>query len=128
MDHISSTHDMFSKDSEPSTRYFHQDGIHLTASRTKRLSNALNRGFQILKDFDNCVFTGKRNMNKAVFMFHSEVTRDSFKLGESRRLGDFLKYALVATERATRSRIAGLIIRDSALLPITVEVHRKMKI
>ena len=41
------------------------DGIHLTASGTKRLLDALNRGFQIVKDFDNCVFTGKRNMNKA---------------------------------------------------------------
>ena len=65
VDYVSSTHDMFFKDGELSTRYFHHDGIHLTASGTKRLLDALNRGFQIVKDFDNCVFTGKRNMNKA---------------------------------------------------------------
>ena len=65
LDHVSSTHDMFFKDGELSTRYFHHDGIHLTASGTKRLLDALNRGFQVVKDFDNCVFTGKRNMNKA---------------------------------------------------------------
>ena len=33
---------------ELSTRYFHYDGIHLTASGTKRLLDALNRAFQIL--------------------------------------------------------------------------------
>ena len=65
VDYVSSTHDMFFKDGEHSTRYFHHDGIHLTASGTKRLLDALNKGFQIVKDFDNCVFTGKRNMNKA---------------------------------------------------------------
>ena len=65
VDYVSSTHDMFFKDGKLSTIYFHHDGIHLTASGTKRLLDALNRGFQIVKDFDNCVFTGKRNMNKA---------------------------------------------------------------
>ena len=64
VDYVSSTHDMFFKDGE-STRYFHHDRIHLTACGTKQLLDALNRGFQIVKDFDNCVFTGKRNMNKA---------------------------------------------------------------
>ena len=49
MDFVSSTHDMFLKDGGPSTRYFYHDGIHLTASGTKRLLYALNRVFAACK-------------------------------------------------------------------------------
>ena len=56
---------MFHKDGRPSTRYFLQDGIHLTASGTKRLLDALNRIFPFVADFDICVFNGKRPTVKA---------------------------------------------------------------
>ena len=65
VEHVPNTHDMFLKDGGPSTRYFLQDGIHLTASGTKRLLDALNRVFPFVADFDNCVFNGKRPTVKA---------------------------------------------------------------
>ena len=50
---VTSTHDMFLKDGETSTRYFHHDGIHLSASGTKRRLDALNRVFPLVNDFEN---------------------------------------------------------------------------
>ena len=62
---INSTNDLFLQDGETSTRYFHHDGIHLSASGTKRLLDSLNRVFPLVKYFENCAFNGMKNVNKA---------------------------------------------------------------
>ena len=55
----------------------------MTASGTKRLLDAINRVFQVVNDFDNCVFTRKRNMSNAKFDsgFHATSNQGQFQAG-----------------------------------------------
>ena len=64
VEQVSDIHNMFVKKGVADSRYFHPDGIHLTVSGTKRLLDAINRVFPLVKDFDNCAFNGKRTVNK----------------------------------------------------------------
>ena len=63
VEQVSDIHNMFLKKGVTDSRYFHPDGIHLTVSGTKRLLDAINRVFPLVKDFDNCAFNGKRIVN-----------------------------------------------------------------
>ena len=65
-----------------------------------------------------------RRAAATVFRCNQDVTRDNFELGSGQRRENFLWYALGVTVEATRSRSVGIPNRDSALLPVTVQVRR----
>ena len=52
----SECHNLFFKDGQLSSRFYGQDGIHLTNSGVKRLLDAINRQFHVVTDFNTCVF------------------------------------------------------------------------
>ena len=57
---IDGSYDLFFGQNQlPSTRYFTEDGIHLSYSGTKRLLDAWNRHVPIVEDFGFCVFKSK---------------------------------------------------------------------
>ena len=57
---IDGSYDLFFGHNQiPSTRYFNEDGIHLSYSGTKRLLDAWNRHVTVVEDFSLCVFKRK---------------------------------------------------------------------
>ena len=52
-----------SRDGVLTTRYYAQDGIHLSNSGIKRLLHAMNSRAHLVEDFDLCVFTPHRRNN-----------------------------------------------------------------
>ena len=46
------------------SRYFSEDGIHLSHSGTKRLIDAWNKHITIVKDYDQCVYQASRFLRK----------------------------------------------------------------
>ena len=79
MEHVTGTHGLFLKDGQYSTRYYHNDGIHLSTSGTKRLLDALNRVLPFVKDFDSCVFNRKGNVNRPNTNFGRRPSFHSFQ-------------------------------------------------
>ena len=77
--HGTGTHGLFLKDGQYSTRYYHNDGIHLSTSGTKRLLDALNRVLPFVKDFDSCVFNRKGNVNRPNTNFGPRSSFHSFQ-------------------------------------------------
>ena len=57
----------FDKNNIPASRYFNDDGIHLSRSGVKRLVDAMSTSVKIVVDFELCVFSNFRkphqNMN-----------------------------------------------------------------
>ena len=54
----------FGRDRMPMSRYFSEDGIHLSHSGTKRLLDAWNKHITIVKDYDQCVYQASRYPRK----------------------------------------------------------------
>ena len=79
MEHVTETHGLFLKDGQYSTRYYHNDGIHLSTTATKRLLDALNRVLPFVKDFDSCVFNRKGNVNRPNTKFGQRSSFHSFQ-------------------------------------------------
>ena len=63
MEAASDCFNLFFKNGILATRFYNQDGIHLTSSGVKRLLDDMNRQHQIVIDFNNCVFGPKRSSN-----------------------------------------------------------------
>ena len=55
----------YGRDGEPTTRYYGNDGIHLSKSGIKRLLHAINVHIQLVDDFDQCVYKPRGNRNTA---------------------------------------------------------------
>ena len=79
----------FFKNGQLATRFYSQDGIHLTSSGVKRLLDAINRQHQIVVDFNNCVFGTKRPSN---FLGRSGGIRKSLNRQQQGRSGGFGRF------------------------------------
>ena len=70
----------FGQNGLPCSRYYYNDGIHLSHSGTKRLIDALNRHVDIVNDFQLCVFQGSNISRKGIV---APVTRRNRNYGQS---------------------------------------------
>lgn len=79
---VSRTRPVFSSDrtAYPCSRYYYNDGIHLSRSGIKRLIDALNRHVDIVNDFQLCVFQGSNISRKGIV---APVTRRNRNYGQT---------------------------------------------
>lgn len=56
---------MYGKDNLPATRYYAEDGIHLSTSGLRRLLDAINTSVNVVRDFKTCVFVNVPQSNRA---------------------------------------------------------------
>ena len=63
---LSNTYDyFFAKNYLPTSRYFSNDGIHLSHSGIKRLLDAMNTTTKIVVDYELCVFSNFKTQNQS---------------------------------------------------------------
>ena len=74
----------YGKDGLPTSRYFANDGVHLSNPGVKRLLHAIDSKVHIVANFDLCIYQSRRSSNGTDYASRRSVTPPM--TGSSRRL------------------------------------------